>query len=192
MWATKDGPSVLCFSSLVLLLVALYLLLGGMYSLAVPVFEAPDEIWHFSFVRVLATERALPVQPSEGKDMWLREAGQPPLYHILSALLIAPLDTSDFPGWVRFNVAHPAVSQGSQNEAPNVFIHTDAEAWPWRRSVLAVYLVRWSTLLWGAGAVIGTVLVTRRVAPGRPGLALRGPPGGRTDPADGRRIRPWS
>ena len=26
---------------------------------------------------MLAAERAMPVQPSEGKDMWLREAGQP-------------------------------------------------------------------------------------------------------------------
>ena len=119
-------------------LLLLYLITGTIYSLVTPVFEAPDEIWHFNFIRVLATERALPEQPTEGKDMWLREAGQPLLYHLVSALLIAPLDTSDFPGWVRFNVVHPAVSNESTNEAANVFIHSPAEEWPFRRSVLAV------------------------------------------------------
>ena len=81
---TKDdgrrttGPSlVVRRSSFVLVL--LFVALGLLYSLSVPLFEAPDEIWHFNFIRVLATERALPVQPAEGKDMWLREAAQPPL-----------------------------------------------------------------------------------------------------------------
>ena len=39
---TKDGPFILDSPSFVLLLVGLYLVLGVVYSLAVPVFEAPD------------------------------------------------------------------------------------------------------------------------------------------------------
>ena len=38
--------------------------------------------------------------------------------------------------------------------------------------MLAVHLVRWFTLLWGAGAVIGTYGVAREAAPRSPGLAL--------------------
>ena len=104
--------------------------------------------------------------------MWLREAGQPPLYHLLGALLVAPLDTADFPGFVRFNVAHPAVTRGSLSTVSNVFVHTEHEAFPYRGSVLAVHLVRLFTLLWGAGTIVGTYLVAREVVPRSPGLAL--------------------
>ena len=104
--------------------------------------------------------------------MWLREAGQPPLYHLWAALFVAPLDTSDFPDFVRFNIAHPAVTQGSLSEATNVFIHTGYEAFPYRGSVLAVHLVRLFTLLWGAGAVVGTYWTACEIVPRSPSLAL--------------------
>ena len=157
---------------ILVLIVAAFCLLGLIYSIAVPLFEAPDELWHFSFVRILAAERALPVQPTEGKDMWLREAGQPPLYYLVSAPFVALLDTSDFPDFVRFNVAHPAVTATSQSEAPNVFIHTPHERFPYQGAVLAVHLLRLLTIPWGAATVVGVYLVAREVAPTRPGLAL--------------------
>ncbi|MEA3340107.1 MAG: hypothetical protein U9R15_09090, partial [Chloroflexota bacterium] len=153
-------------------IVAAFCVLGAINSVAVPLFEAPDEIWHFSFIRVLSAERALPVQPAEGKDMWLREAGQPPLYYILAAPLVAALDTADFPNFVRFNVAHPAVTATSESDAPNVFIHTEHESFPYRDAVLAVHLLRLLTIPWGAATVVGAYLVARQVAPQRPGLAL--------------------
>ncbi len=153
-------------------IVAVFCVLGAINSVAVPLFEAPDEIWHFSFIRVLAAERALPVQPAQGKDMWLREAGQPPLYYILAAPLVAALDTADFPGWVRFNVAHPAVTATSESDAPNVFIHTPREEFPYTGAVLTVHLLRLLTIPWGAATVVGAYLVARQVAPSRPRLAL--------------------
>ncbi|RLC97553.1 MAG: hypothetical protein DRI77_07045 [Chloroflexi bacterium] len=153
-------------------IVASFCVLGVINSIVLPLFEAPDEIWHFSFIRVLAADRALPVQPAEGKDMWLREAGQPPLYYILAAPFIAPLDTSDFPAFARFNVAHPAVTATSESNAPNVFIHTGREAFPYRGAVLAVHLLRLLTIPWGAATVVGAYLLAREVAPNRPGLAL--------------------
>ena len=155
-----------------IVIVATFCVLGAVHSVAVPLFEAPDELWHFSFVRVLISERALPVQPAEGKDMWLREAGQPPLYYILAAPFVAPLDTSDLTDFVRFNVAHPAVTATSESNAPNVFIHTEYESFPYRGAVLAVHLLRLLTIPWGAATVVGTYLVAREVAPDRPGLGL--------------------
>ena len=154
------------------IILVLFCVLGAIHSVAVPLFEAPDEIWHFSFVQVLAAQRSLPVQPTEGKNVWLREAGQPPLYYLVAAPIIAPLDTFDFPGFVRFNVAHPAVTAGSHSESHNVFIHTPHEAFPYRGAVLAVHIVRLSSVLWGAGTVLGAYLVAREVVPDRPGLAL--------------------
>jgi len=149
-----------------------FCILGAIHSVVVPLFEAPDELWHFSFVRVLATQRSLPEQPAEGKDMWLREAGQPPLYYLVAAPFVAPLDTSDFPDFVRFNVAHPAVTAHSQSDAPNVFIHTPHEAFPYQGAVLAVHIARLLSVLWGAGTIVGAYLVAREIVPARPGLAL--------------------
>jgi 4-amino-4-deoxy-L-arabinose transferase-like glycosyltransferase len=155
-----------------ILIVAIYSTLGALHTVLVPLFEAPDEIWHFAFIEVMAREGVLPVQPTEGKDAWLRESGQPPLYHILCALLVAPFDTSDFPGFVRFNAAHPAVNAGSESDASNVFIHTPYEAYPYRGSVWVVHLLRLCGILWGAGTIVGVYWVAQEIAPGHPVLAL--------------------
>lgn len=156
---------------LALILVA-FGLLGALYSVVVPLFEAPDELWHFSFVRVLATQRALPRQPSEGKDMWLREAGQPPIYYFVTAPFIAPLDSSDLVELARFNVAHPAVTASSTSQAHNIFIHTPRENFPYRGAALAMHMARLLTIPWGAAAILGVYLVARQLMPARPGLAL--------------------
>ncbi len=153
-------------------ILAIFGLLGVIYNVAIPLFEAPDELWHFSFVRILAEKRALPVQPSEGKDMWLREAGQPPLYYILAAPFVMPLDTDDFPDFVRFNVAHPAITAHSDSDAPNVFIHTPHEAFPYKDSVLAVHIVRLVSLAWGLLTILGVYLVACEIVPDQPLLQL--------------------
>jgi 4-amino-4-deoxy-L-arabinose transferase-like glycosyltransferase len=152
--------------------VAAFCVLGVVYSVVIPLFEAPDEIWHFSLVRVLATRRSLPVQPTGGKDIWLREAGQPPLYYLVAAPIVALLDTSDFPDFVRFNVAHPAVTAGSSSTSLNIFIHTPYEQFPYQGAVLAVHVVRLLSVLWGALTVVGAYLVTREIVPSWPGLAV--------------------
>ncbi len=146
--------------------------LGVLHSIIVPLLEAPDEIWHFSFVQVIARDRALPVQSAEEKNVWLRESGQPPLYHILGAWAVAPFDQSDFPGFVRFNLSHPALNPASSSTSPNVFIHTPYEEWPYRGSVMAIHVLRLLGVGWGVGTVLGTYWVAREVLPGRRELAL--------------------
>ncbi len=147
-------------------------LLGLAYSVSLPLFEAPDEVWHTSFMRVLAEQKALPVQPTEGKDMWLREAGQPPLYYITAAPVAALFDMAEMVDLARFNVAHPAITPGAHSEATNLFIHTRRERFPYRGTVLAVHILRLLSVAWGAGAVIGAYLVARETLPAHPGLAL--------------------
>ena len=153
-------------------IVLCFCVLGVISSVVVPLFETPDEVWHFSFVQALATRKSLPVQSTERQDMWLRESGQPPLYYLIAALAVAPLDTLDFPDFVRFNVTHPAVTPTSTSNPPNVFIHTPYEAFPYTGAVLAIHIVRLMTVLWGAGTVVGSYLVAREVAPGSSHLAL--------------------
>ncbi|NKQ37264.1 MAG: hypothetical protein HF973_16815 [Chloroflexi bacterium] len=155
-----------------IIVTAVFCLLGLVYSVVIPLFEAPDEVWHFFFINEMAETGRMPVQPTEGQNVWLRESGQPPLYHLLAAALVAPLDTSAFPDFVRFNPDHPFVTNYSQSEAPNLFIHTRAEDFPWTGAVLAVHLARLLSVAFGALTLAGVWLVVREIAPDAPELAL--------------------
>jgi len=145
-----------------LAIMAAFLILGLIYSTVIPLFEPPDEVWHLAFADYLAKGGGLPVFLGT-KSAFLREAGQPPLYYAVVALAIAPFDRSDFPTWVRFNASHPAVTRGATSDAPNVFIHTAREDWPWTGSVLAVHVARWVSLTFGALTVLGVYQIGRTV-----------------------------
>ena len=58
--------------------VTIFFILGLIYSAVVPLFEPPDELWHFAFADHLAKGNGLPVF-STTKSAFLREGGQPPL-----------------------------------------------------------------------------------------------------------------
>ncbi len=150
-------------------IVAVFLILGLIYNATIPLFEPPDEIWHFAFADHLAQGKGLPVL-SVTKSAFEREGGQPPLYYALVALIVQPIDRSDFPSWVRFNASHPAVTRGATSDTPNVFIHTAREDWPWTGSVLAVHVARLVSLVLGALTVIGVYRVGR-ITTGRDDLA---------------------
>src|SRR5512136_3293772 len=79
---------------LVIILTA-FVVLAAVYSVATPVFEAGDELWHYPFVQFLATGHSLPVQDPNVKTLWEQEGGQPPLYYALAALATSWLDTND-------------------------------------------------------------------------------------------------
>ena len=62
------------------LVLALFVALGILYSVTTPLFEAPDEQWHFAFVQYVATGRGLPVQTVDQPTHLARQEGsQPPL-----------------------------------------------------------------------------------------------------------------
>jgi 4-amino-4-deoxy-L-arabinose transferase-like glycosyltransferase len=155
-----------------LIIIVAFLVLGLIYSVTVPLFESPDEVWHFAFADHLAKGGGLPVF-AEKKSAFLREGGQPPLYYAAVALAILPFDRADFPNWVRFNASHPAVTRGATSDTPNIFIHTAREDPPWTGSVLAVHVARLISLLFGALTLVGIYFVGG-IATGRGDLALVG------------------
>ncbi len=137
------------------LILALYLLITLAYGVVNPLFEAPDEHWHFFTAVYLAENKRLPVVEDK-YDTWLsQEAAQPPLYYMLGAALIAPLDTSSAREEVWLN---PFGTQGIGNAAAlvnrNQIIHTAAEAWPWHGTVLAAHLLRIFSTLLGLGTLL--------------------------------------
>ncbi len=149
-----------------ILILVLYLLITLAYGAVNPLFEAPDEHWHFFTAVYIAENQRLPVVEEE-YDTWLsQEAAQPPLYYILSAALIAPLDIGSAREEVWLN---PFGTQGIGNAAAlvnrNQIIHTAAEAWPWRGAFLAAHLLRAFSTLLGLGTLLGIYYSARLLWP---------------------------
>ena len=144
-----------------------YLISGAIYSVVVPVFEAPDESHHFFVVVHLVDQRALPIQREETRGAWAQEGSQPPLYYLVGALLIGGIDLSEAEELLwrnpQANIGDPA-SPGNKN----VYIHPPAQGFPWRGAVLAVHILRGLSLFLGAMTVLLAWHVATLAFPDRP------------------------
>ena len=152
-------------------IILLFMILGVVYSLATPIFEASDELWHYPVVKHIADGRGLPVQQPGVEALWQQEGSQPPAYYALAALVTAWIDTDDL-SEVRW--LNPLANTGKPLAAgnKNLVIHTAREAFPWRGSALAVHLIRFLSVLLGASVVYLTYRLALEVSPQRSDLAL--------------------
>jgi 4-amino-4-deoxy-L-arabinose transferase-like glycosyltransferase len=154
-----------------------FVVLGAVYSVVVPPFEASDEKWHYPMIKYIADHWSLPVQEPGVETPWRQEGSQPPLYYFLGALVTCWIDTSDMETVRHLN---PHVDPGATPDGNvNLVVHNPAlESFPWRGTVLAVHIVRLLSVLMGAAAVYLTYLIVRQVLPnegdhkGRPYVAL--------------------
>ncbi len=154
------------------LIIALYLLLGTVYAVTTPIFEASDELWHYPLVRHLALGNPLPVQDPEQVGPWKQEASQQPLYYYVAAALTFWIDTSDMETvrWLNPHVDNGVITTDGNT---NLVIHRPGEeSFPWHGTVLAVRLVRLLSVFMGAGTVYFTWRIARIIVPKRPELAL--------------------
>jgi 4-amino-4-deoxy-L-arabinose transferase-like glycosyltransferase len=153
-----------------------FALLGGVYSVIVPIFEASDEVWHYPMVQHIANHWTLPVQPLEpGKSSgpWRQEGSQPPLYYALCAALTAWIDTGDMEQVRHLNPYVAAGEIRADRSNPNLVVHNPMlERFPWRGTVLAVYIARFCSVLLGTWAVYLTWALVRELFPVRPWIAL--------------------
>lgn len=153
------------------LVLAAYFILTIAYGIMNPLFEAPDEHWHFFTAQYIATHAQLPFV-AEDYDEWLsQEAAQPPLYYVLGALLIAPIDTSQARQQVWPNPLQ-SIGDASALANSNRFIHTAQEGWPWQGYVLAAHLLRLFSTLLGAGTLVCIYGAGRQLWPEMPNIAL--------------------
>ena len=151
-----------------LFIVSLFILLATAYSLNSPLYEPTDELRHFRYVRHIAVYHSLPVQSVEGPRA---QSHHPPLYYALGALVS---------GWV--DVAQEVYYEPLVNphwdervweisaDNKNQYLHSDdvgqfGKLPPFHGVALAVYLVRWMTIIIGASVVWLTYLVGREVFP---------------------------
>ncbi|MCI0580656.1 MAG: DUF2142 domain-containing protein [Chloroflexi bacterium] len=150
---------------------AVYLLLALGYGVVNPLFEAPDEHWHYFTAQYIADTGRLPAVAAEPDPFIMQEAAQPPLYYVIGALLIGGVDTAGAREelWPNSRVW---LGDASSPTNKNAFVHGPQEAWPWHGYVLAAHLLRILSAVYGLGTLLFLYHGTRLTWPERPGLAL--------------------
>ncbi|MFN2286253.1 MAG: ArnT family glycosyltransferase, partial [Anaerolineae bacterium] len=152
------------------ILLLVFVALTATVSLINPLFEAPDEIRHYRYIRKLITERRLPIQ---GQEEVRSQSHHPPLYYTLAALASAWVPsphTSTYEHPINPFWGYRNWEVGVDNKLQ--YWHGDAERFPFREGFLAVMIPRWVNVLLGALTVALTYQIGRRVWPDAPALAL--------------------
>ncbi len=145
------------------LLLCIFFATGIAYSLVVPAFETPDEIYHYAFARHLAAGNGLPVQGPELTGPWEQEGSQPPLYYSVVALATAGIDQS---GLDAFAVRNPRANLGDPHQPGNKnYMLFSARSRPLTGVHLALHVGRWISVILGTFTVLFTYLLARFAFP---------------------------
>ncbi len=142
-----------------LIVIALFAVLGTAYSVAFPIFESWDENHHYDYVRYLVEEKRIPVQDLDGPETHFF---QPPAYYLVTAALTAylpadsyrPEENSAFAQeyWYEHNKSH--------------FIHPRSiEGWPWHGTALNTHIMRFLSVIWGIVILILADRLIKRIVP---------------------------
>ncbi len=133
-------------------IVIAYVALAAIFSAVTPMFEAPDENYHFAFIQRLTQSWELPVQDASVKTPWDQEGSQPPLYYLVASLVarLVPADATPYP---LAKNPHAQIGIGLAQINHNVFVHTPDEAFPWHGLALRFHLVRLFSIVMGAVTV---------------------------------------
>jgi 4-amino-4-deoxy-L-arabinose transferase-like glycosyltransferase len=137
----------------ILAILVIFLALGVAYSVVTPLFESPDEVWHYEYVRWLVEGHGLPTPQEVGTAPWHQEGSQPPLYYLVAALVTKGIPTDNAGAVIRYN-PHAAVGQADAPGNKNVMVHGSFDAWPWQGVVLAAHVARLLSLLFGMVTVL--------------------------------------
>ena len=154
------------------LILAAFLALGVVYAVVTPLFEKPDEIWHYPYVKYLADGQGLPVQDlAQAQPVMRQESTQPPLYYVTAALATFWTEDDDWQDLVWLNPFWGYNAPGTINDNKNRVLHTDRERFPYRGAVLAVRAARLVSVTWGAITVLATYLMALELFPKRRSFA---------------------
>jgi 4-amino-4-deoxy-L-arabinose transferase-like glycosyltransferase len=151
----------------VFLIVVGYLILGLAYSLVNPVFESPDEALNYANIRFFVEQRSLPVlAPDE-----VSKAHHPPLYYALGALATCWVPDENFDAVVARENPFWAYRLEPGVDNKSLYLH-DPELEGFRDAALSALLVRWLSLLMGAGTILCVYGTARELFPQRLPLAV--------------------
>ncbi|MDO8671554.1 MAG: glycosyltransferase family 39 protein [Dehalococcoidia bacterium] len=154
-------------------IVIAYIVLGVTYSFVNPLFESPDENWHFAFVKYVVDHRQLPIQPPEKyRHDVAQEASQPPLYYLVGAMATFWIDTADFKEILRSNPSWAYGGPTWHYDNVNRYVHPPDQTFSFVTTALSARLLRWLSVGLGIIAILSTYYVAREVLTGHGSLAL--------------------
>ena len=130
--------------------IAAFVAIALLYSIVVPPFETPDEIWHYAFIQHVASGNGLPISEANTQALWQQQGVQSPGYYLAAAALTAWIDQSDFPELYARANPHRAIGRSDAQENRNYLVHHRDEGWPWQGSILALHIARLLSILLGA------------------------------------------
>lgn len=148
------------------LLLCVYLVLAILYSTHTPLFEAPDEYYHFAVTEYLARAGVMPPREIPSDLPWRQMTFHAPLYYRIGAALIAGIDTSDFFTAYPLN-PHAQIGEPDAEENINFIAHTGD---PLQNTGLAVRVVRAFSIFLGALTLTGVYLIARLAVPQSPSI----------------------
>lgn len=155
---------------LILILIA-YLFLAVGFGAVNPLFESPDENMHYFAAEYIVETGQLP-QAGAQPDPWMaQEAAQPPLYYLISSLIIRPFNESQAKALVWAN-PRAQLGDASALSNTNVFIHPSFESWPWTDYVLNSHLLRLLSAVIGLGTLLFIYGSATLIWPDNPDLQL--------------------
>ncbi len=152
------------------IIVAAFAILAAIYAWATPIFEASDELWHFGVIEHLLVTGDLPVQIPGEETTWEQEGSQPPLYYLLSSLLLSRLDLSDLET-LREPNPHARAGVPGDYDNKNLVLHSSPHALP-QGSALAVYVVRGFSVGLAIVSLLAVYTCARLTLPGNSNAAL--------------------
>jgi 4-amino-4-deoxy-L-arabinose transferase-like glycosyltransferase len=151
---------------LVVAILSAHFVLGSVYSVITPIFEGPDELGHYRHVRFLIANLSLPAPEDSASP--LDQLTHPPLYYAVTAILTSWVDADEDPRPVR----NPFAPTGTMEGGANSFVHSDAEAFPYHGTALAVHVARLVSVLIGSLVLLVTYGLGRLLFPERREIAL--------------------
>ena len=149
---------------------ALFFVLALTYSLAVPIFEGPDEKLHYPYVKHLLDAGRLPVA---GRDLLVKQAAtQGPLYYLATALSTFWIDAGNMETLLNYNPHWLNSQYQGFPDNQNYIIRSPADRFPYQGAARAVHLSRVVAALFGALAVACTIGIAAELFPQQTWLAI--------------------
>ena len=144
----------------------IYFALSISYSLATPLNEGPDEIWHYLYLRHIAEGKGLPIQDARGygETISQHEASQAPLYYLVSGLLTSWIPTTD-PVLAFVENPQASIGDASKVDNKNRFIHPVSEDYLFADNPLAQRVARLVSAMFGSLTVWFTGLIALKLRP---------------------------
>lgn len=140
------------------------------WSMVVPPFETPDEVYHYAFARHIAQGNSLPIQSAEPSGPWEHEGSQAPLYYLITGNMTRAIAQDDFDALAlrnpRANIGDP-LFPGNKN----FMLHSGAQH-PLSATNLALHVGRWFSIVMGVVTLFAALGLARLAFPLRSLLPL--------------------